>query len=155
MKTTFQRIAAVIFLFPLISIQNAGMAAQSPGSLSGEYRLHFEQTSKTCGAKISPVDINVTLNFSDTSVAMKFPSGFLGINFLDVDFDSKTGTVSDHLEQRVSLGPTEATLALDIKGKLVNRDSNPEIRYDVAFDKTADDPAWNCKVTGKGWARKL
>ncbi len=155
MKTTFQRIATVFFLFPVICIQNTAMAAQSPDSLSGDYRLHFEQTSKTCGAKISPVDINVTLNFSDTNVAMKFPSGFLGINFLDVNFDSQTGTVNDHLEQRVSLGPTEATLALDIKGKLVNRDSNPEIRYDVSFDKPAADPAWNCKVTGKGWARKL
>lgn len=155
MKTAFQRLATILFLFPVICISNAAVAAQSPDSLSGDYRLHFEQTSKTCGAKISPVDIDVTLNFSDTNVAMKFPGGFLGINFLDAKFDPQTGTVNDHLERRVSLGPTEATLALDIKGKLVNRDTDPEIRYDVSFDKTADDPAWNCKVTGKGWARKL
>ena len=155
MKTAFQRLVTVIFLFPLISIQNAGMAAQSPDSLSGDYRLHFEQTSKTCGVKISPVDTNVTLNFSDANVSMKFPRGFLGINLLNAKFDSQTGTVNDHLEQRISLGPTEATLTLAIKGNLVNQGKNPEIHYQVSFDKTADDPAWNCKVTGKGWAKKL
>lgn len=71
------------------------------------------------------------------------------------NYDSKAGTVSDHLEQRVSLGPTEATLSLDIKGNLVNRDSKPEIRYEISFNKTADDPDWNCKVRGKGRINKL
>jgi hypothetical protein len=155
MKTVFQRLATVIFMFPLINIQNAALAAQSPSSLSGDYRLKFEQTSKTCGAKISPVDINVTLSFSESNVTMKFPRGFLGINILKAKFNPQTGAINDHLEQRVSLGPTEATLTLDIKGNLVNQDRNPEIRYDVSFDKTADDPAWNCKVTGKGQAKKL
>lgn len=155
MNTAFKYLATILFLFPLICIQNTGIAAQSPDSLSGDYRLHFEQTSKTCGTMISPVDINVTLKFSDTNVAMKFPRGFLGINVLNAKFDSQTGAVNDHLEQRVSLGPTEATLTLDIKGNLVNQDSNPEIRYEVSFVKTADDPAWNCKVAGKGQARKL
>jgi len=155
MKTAFQRLVTVIFLFTLVSIQNAAMAAQSPDSLSGDYRLHFEQTSKTCGAKISPVDTNVTLNFSDSNVSMKFPRGFLGINLLNAKFNSQTGTVKDHLEQRVSLGPAEATLILDITGNLVHQGTNSEISYKVSFNKTADDPAWNCKVTGKGWAKKL
>ncbi len=155
MKTVFQRAATVIVLLPLIGVQNLGLAAESPASLSGDYRLHFEQTSKTCGAEISPVDINITLDFSDTSVAMSFSSSFLGINFLEANFDPQTGIVDDHLEQRVSLGPTEANLTLDIKGKLVSRGDNTELLLEVSFDKTADDSAWNCKVTGKGSAVKL
>jgi hypothetical protein len=155
MKTVFPRLATIIFLFPLISIQNTGVAALSPDTLSGDYQLQFEQTSKTCGAKISPVDISVKLTFSESNVTMSFPSGFLGINFLNAKFNPQTGAINDHLEQRVNLGPTEATLALDIKGNLVDQDSNPEIRYDVSFNKTADDPAWNCKVKGKGRAKKL
>jgi len=86
---------------------------------------------------------------------MKFPRGFLGINLLNAKFNSQTGTVKDHLEQRVSLGPAEATLILDITGNLVHQGTNSEISYKVSFNKTADDPAWNCKVTGKGWAKKL
>lgn len=155
MKTVFQRAATVVVLLLLIGVQNSGMAAESPASLSGDYRLHFEQTSKSCGGKISPVDVNVTLNFSDTNVAMSFPSGFLSINFLEAKFDPQTGTVNDHLEQRVSLGPTEANLTLDIKGNIVSQDNNTEFLFEVSFDKTADDPAWNCKVTGKGRAIKL
>jgi len=155
MKTVFQRVAAIIFLLPLFSILNLVSAAGSPASLSGDYRLHFEQTSKSCGAKISPVDINVTFNFSDTNVTMSFPNGFLGIDFLDAKFDPRTGIVTDHLQQLVSLGATEATLALDIKGNVVSEGTNTEIHFEVSFDKTADDSAWNCKVTGEGQATKL
>jgi hypothetical protein len=155
MKKQFQKVATVVFLLPLIGVQSAGMAAESAASLSGDYRLHFEQSSKSCGAEIGPVEANVTLDFSESSVAMSFPSGFLGINFLEAEFDPQTGTVNDHLEQRVSLGPTEATLTLDIEGSLVSQGDNIEIHYEVSFDKIADDPAWNCKVTGKGRMIKL
>ena len=140
---------------PLISIQSVVTAAQSPASLSGDYQLHFEQTSKTCGDKISPVDVKVTINFSDTDVTMKFPSGFLGINILKAKYNSQAGTFNDQLEQSVSLGAVQATLGLDIKGKLVKQGSNSDIRFEVSFTKTAVDPEWNCKVTGKGSAKKL
>ncbi len=155
MKTVLHQVATAILLLFLISIPNAIIAAQSPASLSGDYQLHFEQTSKTCGDKISPVDVKVTINFSDTDVTMKFPSGFLGINILKAKYNSQAGTFDDQLEQSVSLGTVQATLALDIKGKLVKQGSKTEIRFEVAFSKTADDPDWNCKVMGKGSAKKL
>ena len=132
----------------------ARAAPATPDSLSGNYRLHFEQTSKSCSAMISPVDTNVTLTFSDSSVTMKFPQGFLGIQLLEASYDPKKGKLQDRLEKRVSLGPTQATLVLDIDGN-VKRSQIPEVRYEIVFDKIADDPAWNCKVTGKGSARKL
>ena len=155
MKKQFHKFATVVFLLPLIGIQSTGMAAESAASLSGDYRLHFEQSSKSCGTEIGPVEVIVTLDFSESSVAMRFPSEFLGVKFLEAEFDSQTGTVNDHLEQRVSLGPTEATLTLDIEGSLVSQGDNTEIHYEVSFDKIADDPAWNCKVTGKGRIIKL
>lgn len=155
MKTLFHHLATIFFIFTLSSTQNISLAAPSPESLSGNYNLHFEQTSKSCGAKISPVDVDVAINFSDSRINMKFPSGFLGINILDAKYDSQNGTFKDQLKQRVNLGSTKANLTLDIKGKLVNQSSKPEIRFDITFNKTADDPDWNCKVKGKGLAKKL
>ena len=155
MNTTLQRFAMVILLLPIISIQNLSRAAPSPASLTGDYQLYFEQTSKTCGDKISPVEVKVRIIFSDSDVTMKFPSGFLGINILKAKYNSQAGTFDDQLEQRVSLGSVHATLALDIKGKLASQGGNSDIQFEVLFVKTADDPEWNCNVKGKGRARKL
>jgi len=156
MKIVFlNRVVLLFFMFSTISIYSAGSAALSTDALSGEYRLHFEQVSKSCGSKISPVDVNVEFVFSESNVTMKFPSGFLGIDILNAKFDSQTGSFNDQLKQSVNLGSTQANLTLNINGKLANQSSNPEIRFDVSFDKTADDPDWNCKVTGKGVAKKL
>ena len=155
LKSVLRQVAIIILLLPLISLQNLSRAAQSPASLSGDYQLHFEQTSKTCGDKISPVDVKVTINFSDTDVTMKFPSSFLGINILKAKYNPQSGTFDDQLEQSVSLGSIQATLAMAIKGKLVKQSGNSDIQFEVSFVKTADDPEWNCKVTGKGLAKKL
>ena len=131
------------------------MAAPSPASLSGDYQIHFSQTDKNCGAKISPVDATVSINFSASSVTIKFPSGFLGINILKAKYDSQNGTFKDQIKQRVNLGSTEANLILDVNGKLTNQSDKPEIQFNISFNKVADDPAWNCKVQGKGLAKKL
>lgn len=104
---------------------------------------------------IAPVDVNVSITFSDSHVRMNFPSGFLGINLLNAKFDPQTGTFSDQLQQRVSLGATQADLSLKIKGKVMSNGGNTDVNYQVSFDKRADDPDWNCKVEGKGHARKL
>jgi hypothetical protein len=155
MKAALKQIGMIILLLTLVNIQNVGMAAQSAESLSGEYQLYFEQTSKTCGNKINPVDLRVTINFSDVDVTLRFPSGFLGIDILTAKYDAQTATFDDQLQQSVNLGPVKAILALDIKGKLVKQSANPVIEFDISFSKTADDPDWNCKVTGQGRAKKL
>ena len=155
MKSIFQHLVTTTFLFTLTGIQNASMAAPSAKSLSGNYQLHFEQTSKNCGAKISPVDVKVAIKFSDTHINMKFPSGFLGIDILDAKYNAQNGTFKDQLKQRVNLGTTKANLTLDVNGKLTNQSSKPEINFDVSFNKVADNPDWNCKVQGKGLATKL
>jgi len=155
LKAISQHLLTVLFLFTLSSMQNISLAAVSAKSLSGDYQLHFEQTAKSCGAKISPVDVKVTVKFSDTNINMKFPSGFLGINILDAKYNAQNGTFKDQLKQNVNLGPTKADLTLDINGKLINQNSKPEIQFDISFNKIADNPDWNCKVQGKGLATKL
>jgi hypothetical protein len=155
MKSVFQYAAPTVLLIVLMSAQNVGLAADSPASLSGDYRLRFEQTSKNCGPQIDPVEMEVTFTFSDTNVTMSFPNDFLGIDVLDAKFDPDTGTVSDQLQKSVSLGPTEAILSLDLQGNIVERGSDTEIHFEISFDKTADDADWNCRVTGEGRAVKL
>jgi hypothetical protein len=45
---------------------------------------------------------------------------------------------------------------LTVEGKVEKQGKKPEIVYQITFDKeVAEDPDWNCKVTGKGRARKL
>lgn len=154
-KIIFPHTAFFMLLFFLAGLHSSSLAAQSTEELSGDYRLHFEQTSKSCGAKIAPVDVDVALVFSGSNVRMKFPSSFLGISILDTKFNPQSGTFNEQLKQRVNLGPVEADLMLTIKGEIINLGDDAEIRYEVIFDKIADDPDWNCKVTGKGRARKL
>jgi hypothetical protein len=125
------------------------------GTLSGTYLLHFEQTSKSCGPKIRPVEMEVGLEVSNGRMHVTAPPGFLGIKMLEADFDSQRNEIKTHAKKRIDLGPTQATLTLDLKGRFAKKGDKPEIRFELAFDKNADDPSWNCKVAGKGWAKKL
>jgi hypothetical protein len=84
-------------------------AAQSTDTLSGNYRLHFEQTTKSCGQKIPPLDVDVAFEFSRSNVSMKFPSGFLGISLLDVKFNPGTGIFKDQLMKRSAWAPYRPT----------------------------------------------
>lgn len=86
---------------------------------------------------------------------MKSPSGFPGINILNAKYNVQNGTFKDQLKHNIDPGPTKANLTLNINGKLINQYSEPEVQFDISFNKFADNPDWNCKVQGKGSATKL
>lgn len=139
-----------------LSSQSAQAAeAVSPEALSGDYKLHFEQTAKDCGPRIEPVDINVSLHAADGKLQLRFPTGFLGITVLEVDYDGSGDEIIRDFEQRVDLGPTAATLKFTLRARVQTQSGRPQFSYTVVFDKIADDPDWNCRVVGRGWARKL
>lgn len=123
--------------------------------LSGTYLVRYEQTEKSCGPKIRPVEARVSIEVTADRLRVSWPEGFLGIQLIDVRFDPQQGGFADRISRRVDLGPTQATLTLDVNGHVIRKDEQPEIEFKVQFDKTADDPAWNCKVAGKGLARKI
>jgi len=138
-----------------LSLQTAQAAeAVSPQALSGDYELHFEQTAKDCGPRIDPVDINVSLRATNGKLQMRFPSGFLGITVLEADYDGSRDEIIKEFEQRVDLGSTAATLKLTLRARIHTQAGRPVLNYTVVFDKIADDPDWNCRVVGRGWARK-
>jgi hypothetical protein len=153
---SIRRLATLFPLLLIASVPGSAFAAQSVDGLSGKYRLHFEQTSKSCGEKLPPVEVDVTFVFSATQVNLKFPSGFLGFNLLDLKYDPESGEFNDRLQQTVNLGSVQADLSLQVEGRVKGKDKNPEVVYEITFDKkVAEDPDWNCRVTGKGTARKL
>jgi len=138
-----------------LSLQLAQAAeAVSPQALSGDYKLHFEQTAKDCGPRIDPVDINVSLRVTDGKLQVRFPSGFLGITVLEVDYDGSGDEIIQEFEQRVDLISTAATLKLTLRARVQTQAGRPQFNYTVVFAKIADDPDWNCRVVGRGWARK-
>jgi hypothetical protein len=147
------RSLVIAFSLALIVIQTNRLALAE--SLSGTYRIHFEQTSKSCGPTIPPLETEVVLQFSNNRMRVKAAPGFLGVDVLEADFDRQRNEIRTHMTKRVNLGPTQAKLTLDLKGRVNEKGKKPEIQFETSFDKTADDPAWNCKVRGKGWARKL
>ena len=139
-----------------LSLQPALAAeAVSPQALSGDYRLYFKQKSKDCGKVIEPIDTEVTLRAVDGKLKVQFPSGFLGITVLEADYDGSRNVIIQEFEQRVDLGPTAATLKLTLRARIRSDSNRVKIDYTVVFDKIADDPAWNCRVVGRGWATKI
>ena len=144
-----------LLLASALSLHSAqGAEAVAPQALSGDYSLHFEQTAKDCGPRIDPIDINVSLRATDGKLQMRFPSGFLGIKVLEADYDGSGSEINQQFEQRVDLGATAATLKLTLQATVQTRAGQPEFNYTVVFDKIADDPDWNCRVEGAGWAKK-
>jgi hypothetical protein len=130
--------------------------ATSADPLSGTYLLHFEQTSKSCGPTIKPVQTEVSLDVDGDTLRIRNLRGLFGVQIIEAVLDRRTGQFAQHVERRVDLGPTQANLTLDVKGEVSSRQKGgQEIRFDVTFDKVADDPAWNCRVTGKGRASRI
>jgi hypothetical protein len=85
------------------------MAAASAKSLCGDYQLHFEQISKSCGAKISPVDVKVAIKFSDTNINIKLPGGFLCIDILDANYNAHNGNLMISSNNALTLDPPRPT----------------------------------------------
>jgi hypothetical protein len=137
----------------LVTLMGSPTRAANP--LSGTYLLYYEQTFKSCGPKIAPVEVRVSVELIDSTMRVKAPDGFLGINIVEADFDAASGRFKRRVEKRVNLGPTQANLILDLKGRITKQGDKPEIQFEVLFDKVGDDPAWNCKVEGKGRANKV
>lgn len=146
-------LALLLAALVLIGIQANRTALAE--TLSGIYLLHFEQTLKSCGPKILPVEMKVGLEVLNGRMHLTAAPGFLGIKMLEADFDPQRNEIKTHVKKQVDLGPTQAILTLDLKGRVATEGDKPEIRFEVLFDKSADDPSWNCKVVGKGWAKKL
>ena len=156
MNISIRRPANLFLLLLIVSIPGSAIATESADALSGKYRLHFEQTSKSCGEEIPPVDVDVAFVFSENQVSLRLPSEFLGFSLLELKYDSDSGEFNDRLQQSVNLGPVQGELSLQIEGRITGQGENPEVVYNFNFDKTvAEDPDWNCRVTGKGTARKL
>lgn len=152
---TFRLPARALATACALSLQPALAAdAVSPQALAGNYRLHFEQTAKDCGPRIEPIDANISLRAVDGKLQVRFPTGFLGITVLEADYDGSRNEIIQEFEQRVDLGPTAATLKLTLRARIQTQAGRPQINYTVVFDKIADDPDWNCRVSGRGWARK-
>jgi hypothetical protein len=155
--TTFRIRGLVLLAFALtiLLITLMGNPTRAANPLSGTYLLYYEQTFKSCGPKIAPVEVKVSVELMGNTMRVKAPEGFLGINIVEADFDAASGRFKRRVEKRVNLGSTQANLVLDLKGRISKQGDKPEIQFEVLFDKVGDDPAWNCKVEGKGRANKI
>lgn len=151
-------------VFPGVMVCAIGIAPMNPGhaagvtapdSLSGAYLLYYEQTSKSCGPTFRPLEFEIWIDVADDSIRITSLWGFYGFRIIEASLDRRTGRFAHHVERRADLGSTQATFALDLNGRIDPRSSGPELRFDLVFDKLADDPAWNCRVTGKGRASRI
>lgn len=136
------------------AISGAAPTAADP-RLSGRYQVRFGQSAKTCGPLIKPVETQADLEIAADRIKVRFPTALFGLQSLDLTYDASRDPYETHIERRVSLGPTQATLSLDLQIRVRHRDGKPAIDFTVHFKKVADDPRWNCEVRGEGQATRI
>ena len=129
-------------------------SAVSLQELAGDYDLYYEQTAKDCGALIDPIETSIRLRTGNGKLRVQFPSGILGVTVLEADYGGGTDEIIQEFSQRVDLGETKATLKLTLRARIRKKADKPQVLFTIVFNKIADDPAWNCRVSGHGIATK-
>jgi hypothetical protein len=153
MKTIHLLLRLLLLGFTFFGVQIGNIALAE--SLSGTYQIHYREISRSCGRVIQqPLDIKLGLEFSSDRVRLSPSTYIWGFSLPEVDFDKQTGEFQKREQTRVDLGATKATLTLAINGRVSAQSKEPHIEFDLLFDKNADDPSWNCKITGWGWGER-
>jgi len=123
--------------------------------LSGNYRIRFEQTTRSCGEVLQPFEVEVRVEVFRDRVTVESPGSFLGVDALEAEFDPDRGEFVADLEIRTQDGPVGVSASLELQGWFHDDGESPQVDFRVWLDKVADDPDRDCRVEATGTGVKI
>ncbi len=117
--------------------------------LSGAYKMQFEQTRKSCGDILQPLEIRVDLAVSGDQIKARFSKDFMGIRELTLSYDPDSGRVSAQDTKQVKIADAQVDLELDLDGNLIAGEK-PEFEFEARLTKSGEDPGIDCEVEAQG-----
>ncbi len=117
--------------------------------LSGAYTMQFEQTRKSCGDILQPLEVRVDLAVSGDQVKARFSKDFMGIRELKLSYDPDSGRVNAQDSRQVKLADAQVDLELDVDGTLIAGEQ-PEFEFEARLTKSGEDPSADCEVEARG-----
>jgi hypothetical protein len=120
-------------------------------SLTGSYRLRFEELSKTCGEPSRPVDVITQVTVFPDRIEANFSRAVLGLRRLTLRFDEGSGQFDADVQQQArDRGGVTVDLDLQVRGRFVNIAEPPEVEYDYRYEKLSEDGSLDCIIEGRG-----
>ena len=126
--------------------------AKSPGerdsSVSGSYKLRFEQLANSCGDPAPPLEVITQIAVYDDRIVAKFSRAFLSLREVTASYDARTGDIFAELEQTVEHKSVKVNLSLQLSGTILIGTEPPEIDFRYYLDKRDSDG--DCVIEGQG-----
>ncbi len=117
--------------------------------LSGAYKMQFEQTRKSCGDILQPLEVRVDLTVSGDQVKARLSKDFMGIRELTMSYDAGSGRLNARDSRQVKLADAQVELELDLDGTLTGGEQ-PEFEFEARLSKTGEDPSVDCEIEAQG-----
>ncbi len=117
-------------------------------SVSGSYKLRFEQLANSCGDPAPALEIITQVAVYEDRIEAKFSRAFLGLRQVTVGYDANTGNIFADLEQTVQDKGAEVSLSLQLSGNILVGADPPEIDFRYFLDKRGG--KGDCVVEGQG-----
>jgi thiol-disulfide isomerase/thioredoxin len=117
---------------------------------SGTYKISFEQTDKSCGELIPPMDILAEVTVYGDRIELRSTRPYLGLRTLKVPYDPQSGKFEGNIADGSREKGVNVELALAISGTLSPDSQPPELDYEFSVEKTGAEPGWECDIEGSG-----
>jgi len=125
-------------------------AGQPDPDRSGTYKLIIEQTSKSCGPTVPPMEVIAEVKVFEDSVSARFTRPFLGVRQLTAEYSAGSGTFEVDQEQIAKEKGKPVELSVEASGQFVDLDGTPILEFDFVLDKRGEDPTLDCDFAGHG-----
>ena len=116
--------------------------------ISGSYKLNFEPLASSCGDPAPKVEVITQIAAYEDRIEAKFSRAFLGLRQFNAGYDPNSGDIFADMEQTVQDKGSEATLTLQLNGKVLIGNDPPEIEFRYFVDKRGG--TGDCILEGQG-----
>ena len=117
-------------------------------SVSGSYKLRFEQLANSCGDPAPPLEVITQVAVYDDRIEAKFSRAFLGLRSITTSYDARSGDIFADLEKTVQYKGAELSLTLQLSGNILIGTDPPEISFRYFVDKRGGED--DCIIEGQG-----
>jgi len=124
--------------------------------LSGSFKLRFEPLSRSCGDIGQPVEVITQVSVYQTKIVAKFSRAYLGIRSLTATYDATSGDIEAAVDQPAKeRGNIAVELSLQLNGRLLIIENEPELDFDYYLDKRNEDGSFDCTIEGRGGGKRF
>jgi len=116
-------------------------------SVSGSYKLRFEQLANSCGELAPPLEVITQVAVFEDQIEAKFSRAFLGQRQITAGYDARSGDIFAEMDKTVHDRGTEVSLTLQLSGTILIGSDPPEIDFRYYIEQQTTDG--ECIIEGQ------